>query len=259
MSANLTGLQTRLYPWQVKHYITHGGPNDPVAQATGGPPVTGAGVLSWNSTLTLPPLPGTQTPPNVPLPRVQSLNSGGTLTVTTAVMATSTGGIYVGTIPGGAWIDDVEIYCYAALAGGTSTSVGLFYAPAGSFSASNSPGFQPATLWTLGYITTPAAGTVYGTRTRPANATTSAGMLGSALTGYQVGPGNGVSGAQQGANLGPPTGEGFGGAKDLLAGGAQPTQGDIDLYFCSFLIAGGGTAPTGGSFAFRVDFSGLVG
>jgi hypothetical protein len=174
-------------------------------------------------------------------------------------LATSTGGLYVGTIPGGSWIDSVEIYCYTALAGGTSTSVGLFYQNGGAFSTTNTPGLQPVTLWVLGYITTPAVGTVYSSTTRPANAVTAAGMQSAALTGYQVGPGNGVAGAQQGASLGPPTGEGFAGAKDLLAGGTAANQGDIDLYFASFLVAGSGTAPTAGSFGVKVQFTGLVG
>lgn len=254
MVTNTPGTNARLYPWQVKHYIQRGGPNDPVAQASGGPPVTTGGSLGWNTSLTFPPIPGTQTPPNVPLPRVMSLNSTGTLTATTGVLATNTGGILVGTIPGGSWIDEVEIYCYTALSGGTSTSVGLFYAPANTFNTVASP--QPATLWVLGYITTPAAGTSYGTRTRPANAVTSAGALGSALTGYQIGPGNGVSGAQQLASLGPPEGQGFGG---LTQGAAALASGDIDLYFVSFLVAGSGVAPTAGEFGFRIDFTGQEG
>lgn len=255
MATGFAGSVFRLLPWQAKHYITRGGAFDPAAQATGGPPVTGGGILSWNSVVTLPPIPGTQTPPNVPLPRVQQLNSTGTLTATTGILATSVGGIYVGTVPGGAWITDVEIFCYTALSGGTSTSVGLFYAPANTAGAA--PGFQPATLWVLGYITTPAAGTVYGSGRTGAqtNAVTSAGGQAAALTGYQVGPGS-FSAAQVLAGGGPPGGEGFGG---LTQGATQATPGDIDLYFCSFLVAGSGAAPTGGSFGFRLDFTGLVG
>lgn len=256
MATNFAGQSGRLFPWQMKHYIQRGGPLDPTIQATGGPPVTGGGVLSWNSTVTLPPIPGTQTPPAVPLPRVQSLNSTGTLTVTTGVLATNVGGIFVGTVPGGAWIDELEIYCYSALAGGSSTSVGLFYANADAQGAA--PGFQPATLWLLGYITGPVAGTVYSSRGVPAtgNTVTNAGALRAQLTGWQTGPGNGVAGPQQLASLGPPGGQGFGG---LAQGAAQATPGDIDLYFASFLIAGNGVAPTAGSFGFRLDFTGLEG
>jgi len=258
MATGFSGSLFRLYPWQTKHYIARGGPLDPSIQATGGPPVTGGGVLSWNSVVTLPPIPGTQTPPAVPLPRVQSINSTGTYTTTTGILATSVGGVYIGTIPGGAWITNVQIYCYTLLSGGTSTSVGVFYAPANTAGAA--PGFQPATLWVLGTKLNPATGTLYvpGTATfaAGANAVTTVGAICGQLDGYQLGPGNGVSGSTQLAGLGPPGGEGFGG---LTQGATQATPGDIDLYFASFLIAGSGTAPTGGSFGVLVEFSGLMG
>jgi hypothetical protein len=261
MVTNTAGTNARIFPWQMKHYIQRGGPNDPVLQASGGPPVTTGGSLGWNSTLTFPPIPGTQTPPNVPLPRVMSLNSAGALTTagSTGVMTGNTGGILVGTIPGGSWIDNVEIYCYAALSGGTSTSVGLFYAPANTFNTVASP--QPATLWALGWITAPAVGTSYTSYFVGAgtNAVTTAGGLRLPLLGYQVGPGNGIAGPQQLCSLGPPEGQGFGG---LPQGNAPLLSGDIDLYFVSFLIAGGGTLPNPGStgeFAFRVDFTGQEG
>lgn len=265
MVTNTPGTNARLFPWQVKHYIQRGGPNDPVAQASGGPPVTSGGSLSFNSSLTFPPIPGTQTPPAVPLPRVMSLGSStGVFTAATGgILTSNNGGIYVGTIPGGSWIDNTEIYCYTAITSTATTnpynSAGLFYAPANTFNTVASP--QPATLWALGWITTPAVGTSYTAYqiTATAQGVTTAGALRLPLTGYQVGPGNGVAGAQQLCSLGPPEGQGFGG---LTQGNTPLPQGDIDLYFVVFSSTG---APTGtltftaGSFAFRTDFTGQEG
>jgi hypothetical protein len=264
MATNFAGINSRLYPWQMKHYIQRGGSLDPTAQSTGGPPVTGAGVLSWNSVITLAPVPGTQTPPNLPLPRVQSMGSGNSTHVaTTGILTNNTGGIFVGTIPGGAWVQNVEIYCYTSPTfGGTTpfTAVGLFYAPADTVGAA--PGFQPATLWTVGTVTSPTAGNVYvpGTATfsAAANAITTAGAIRGQLTGYQVGPGTGASSSVGLAGSGPPGGQGFGG---LTQGATQATPGDIDLYFAAFTANGTASAPTmtAGSFAFLVEFTGLEG
>ena len=267
MATNFAGSLFRLYPWQTKHYLCRGGPFDPVIQTAGTQGSLTGGYLQVATSITLPPVPGTQTPPAVPLPRVQSQISTGTLTATTGTLASNTGGVYLGTIPGGAWIDSVEIYCYTALSGGTATSVGVFYAESESVSTTNTPGYQPTTLYTLGHILTPAAGTVYTSHGVPAsNAVTSAGGLRAVLTGFQTGPGTGPTGstwptinAQTLASDGPPGGEGFGGIKDLLAGGTAPLPGDIDLYFVNFLVAGSGTANTAGNFAVKVEFTGLMG
>jgi hypothetical protein len=203
-----------------------------------------------------------------------SPNSTGTLTATTGTLATNTGGILIGTIPGGAWIDNVSIFCLEAMSGGTSTSFGLFYAPANTFSTTNTAGLQPATLYVLGYITAPVAGTEYGAYAAPAaNAVTTVGCLRSVLTGYQVGPGipaayqaaitgGPASASQTLCSAGPPEGEGFAGmAQAQASGGAVPTpaQGDIDVYAVMFLVAGAGTAPTQGSFECLVDFTGHEG
>jgi hypothetical protein len=263
MGTNSVGVPARLFPWQTKHYIVRGGPNDPVSQASGGPPVTTGGSLGFNSVLTVPPIQGPLVPPAIQVPRVQSLLSAGALAAT-GILSGNTGGLYVGTIPGGAWIDDIQIYCYTALAGGTAVSVGLFYAPAGSFSAANSPGFQPATLFTLGFVTSPVAGHVYSAYPGIATneVTTTGGIPDpTGLAGAQIGPGNGVAGAQALASLGPTDGQGFAGQTQNQASSLNGTvpNGDIDLYFVNFLIAGSGTAPTAGEFAFKIEFTGLAG
>lgn len=267
MATNFAGSLFRLYPWMAKHYLLRGGPFDPVLPTTGTQGSLAGGYLNVTQTITLNPIPGTQTPPNLPLPRVQSTNSGGTLTVTTGTLASNNGGVYLGTIPGGAWIESVEIYCYTTLSGGTSTSVGIFYAESQDQTGS-APGFQPTTLRELGYITSPVAGTTYTSRGVPAtgNTVTSAGALSAQLTGWQTGPGSGPTGStfptinsQTLASNGPPGGEGLGTFKDLLAGGAVSTPGDIDLFFVNFLIAGSGTSATAGIFAAKVEFTGLVG
>jgi hypothetical protein len=258
MVTNTAGTNARLFPWQMKHYIQRGGPNDPVLQASGGPPVTTGGSLGWNTVLTFPPIPGTQTPPNVPLPRVMSMSSAGSYVSTTGILSANNGGILVGTIPGGSWIDTIEIYCYTALANAAS-QVGLFYAPANAFNTVASP--QPAILWALGVTpAAPATGTVYTSTALGAtlNVITTPGAQRAQMQGWQVGPGNGVVGPQQLASLGPPEGQGFGG---LPQGNAPLLSGDIDLYFVSFTPAGGQVAPVAGpgEFAFRIDFTGQEG
>jgi hypothetical protein len=220
-------------------------------------------VLNVAQTLTLPPVPGTQSPPNLPIPRVQTMLSTGTLTAATGTLASNNGGLYIGTIPGGAWIDSVEIFCYAALSGGSATSVGIFYTPADNVGVA--PGYQPSTLYALGYITTPAAATLYTSHGVPgSNAVTPGTRV--ILTGGQTGPGTGPTGSAFPtilnvtlASNGPPGGEGFPGLKDLLAGGATATPGDIDLYFVNFLVGGSGTVNTAGMFSAKIEYTGLVG
>jgi hypothetical protein len=223
--SGIAGDSARLFPWQVSHYIVRGGPNDPVLQTTPAVPAvqTGGGTLSFNSTVILGPVPGQQPALN----RTMTLNSTGTLTA--GQLTTNTGGIYIGTIPQGAWILDVGLFCYAALSVGTSTSVGVFY--------TNEPGdltYPPPTLNLLGYITTPAANTTYGVKS------------GSGITAFTA----------VNAAVGP---TGLGNA--AVAGGiaALASLSDIDLYVASFLVGGTGTASSTGCFACLVEFTGLEG
>jgi hypothetical protein len=261
MVTNTPGTNARIFPWQMKHYIQRGGPNDPTLQATGGPPVTTGGVLGFNSSLTFPPIPGTQTPPAVPLPRVMSMPSpGSTHVTTTGILTNNVGGILVGTIPGGSWIQNVEIYCYTAptFAGTTPfDSVGLFYQSANVFNTVANP--QPATLWALATKQTITAGSSFTPFTAAANGITTAGALRGVLTAYQLGPGNGVAGPQQLASLGPPEGQGFGG---LTQGATALASGDIDLYFVAFATNATSSANatmTAGEFGFLVEFTGHEG
>lgn len=228
MTTGTAGDIARLFAWQMSHYLVRGGPNDPVLPTTPTPPAqpTGGGILSWNSVLTLPPVPGAQPPIN----RTQSLNSTGTLAA--GVLGTNNGGILVGTIPQGAWIEDIELMCYASLAGGTSTSIGIFYAPANTLGPA--PGFQPASLNLLAYITSPAAGTLYATK-GAGDANMVAFTAVTAAPG-PLGPGTAVTGVNQLASL-----------------------SDIDIYVAGFLIAGSGTANTGGCYSLMMEFTGLEG
>jgi|SRR5882672_329622 len=275
MATGFAGTNARLFPWQTKHYLIRGGPFDPAIPSTGnagsllGGYLNAVNAAGQTNQITLPPVPGTQTPPNVPIPRVQSMNSStGVYTAATGTLATNNGGVYLGTIPGGSWIESVEMFVYTALTGGTSVSVGLFYTP--SENVGVAPGFQPATLYALAVQNTPVINTIYSTRYVGAtlnNATfTSAPLITQFNGGWQVGPGFGPSGLVWPAiNVttlaadGPPGGEGIGGAKDLLAGGVASVPGDIDLYFVNFLAGGSGTANTAGNFEVKVEFTGKMG
>lgn len=267
MSTGFAGSLFRLYPWQTKHYLVRGGPFDPVIQTSGLAGSLTGGYLQVATSITLGPVPGTQTPPNVPLPRVQSQISTGALTVATGVLGSNNGGVYIGTIPGGAWIDSVEMFVYTALSGGSATSVGIFYTPSENQVGAAAPGFQPATMYCLAYQTTPVINTLYTTSGFPgSNGLTGPPVACANWTGWSRGPGNGPSSTSWPtitqttlASDGPPGGEGFGGAKDLLAGGAASIPGDIDLYFVNFLIAGSGTANTAGNFQVKIEFTGLAG
>lgn len=267
MATGFAGQQARLFPWQMKHYLVRGGPFDPAFQTAGVAGSLTGGYLQVAQTITLPPVPGSMagTPPPIPLPRVQSQISTGTYTTTTGVLATNTGGVYIGTIPGGSWIQSVEIFCYTALSAGTATSVGVFYTPADNINSANTPGLQPATLYALGVKLNPVAGTLYTSMPigATANVITTSGALMAQLDGWQIGPGTGPSGSTWPtinsitlASDGPPGGQGFGG---LVQGAAQPPPGDIDLYFVNYLIAGSGTANTAGNFEVKVEFTGLAG
>jgi hypothetical protein len=271
MATGFAGTNARLFPWQTKHYIIRGGPFDPAIPSTGTAGSLLGGYLnilnaaSQPNQITLPPVPGTQSPPNIPIPRVQNVLSTGTFTASTAVLATNTGGVYIGTIPGGSWIESVEMFCYLYTASGTATSFGVFYAP--SESVGVAPGFQPTTLFALAYQTTPATNTLYSTRYvgATANGISVAGSASTQFTGWIIGPGTGPTGTFTGdtggtlASNGPPGGQGIGGAKDLLAGGVASIPGDIDLYFVNFAVGGSGTTPTAGNFQVKVEFTGLAG
>lgn len=100
MTTNVAGDSARQFPWQMTHYIVRGGPNDPVLPSGGG----SNGIFGFNSTLILPPVPGTQTPPAVPAPRNMSIATG----------------ILIGTIPIGAWIVKVQVAILTVFNAGTT-------------------------------------------------------------------------------------------------------------------------------------------
>jgi len=225
MPTGSIGDSARLYPWQVGHYIARGGPNDPVVATTPAVPAaqTGGGSVSWNTTLTLPPAPGQSAP------RTMILNNNGTLTAGQLVNPTTGGGLLIGTIPQGAWITNLMLQCYQTIAGGTSTSVGLFYT-----NALLDTTYPPATLNLLAYITTPTISNLYSTTTS-INAT--------AFTAANAAPG--------------PLGAGVPTTAGAIANLASLS--DINIYVAGFLVAGGGTANTAGTYAALIEFTGLEG
>ena len=163
-----------------------------------------------------------------------ALNSGGTLAASVltgtgpGTGATQAGGLYLLSLPQGAWIQDIQLYCYTVLSGGSSTSLGLFYTPTPSDLT-----YPPLSMYLLAGIVTPAAGTLYGLKS--GSGVTAFGTLNG--VGTALGPGNPVTGnAAQLASL-----------------------GDIDIYVCSYLIAGSGVAPTGGCFSAMINFTGEEG
>jgi hypothetical protein len=229
-----SGLQVdspRKLPWQADHYCVRGGPNDPVIQTTPTSPVNsapgpaGGGSISWNTTFVLPAVSAPFSPTTVnpsPVPRTMALNSGGTFAA--GVLGTNTGGLYLLSLPQGAWIQDIELYCYAALAGGSSTAIGLFYTP--------TPGdlvYPPPSLTLLAGITTPVINTLYGLKS------------GSGVTAFSV----------------LPTGPALGPGLPITGNAAQlASLGDIDIYIATYLAGGGGVAPTAGCFAAMINFTG---
>lgn len=238
MVTNTVGDSARQFPWQVTHYIMRGGQNDPVSPATGGPPVSTGGILSFNSTQVLPPIPGAQ--PAVQ--RVQTINST-TGATTNNTITTNNGGVLIGTIPQGAWIISMQVAILTAFSGGTNDTIGIAYSVAGAASlAANN--FAPATLGILGLLKSAQYGTagLYGVPT--SNAATIIGFTGAFNSAPGLGPGTGVAG------LGP-------------AGTSNVSQlaslSDIDIYAVTYLAAGGGTAFTAGSLALIIEFSGLEG
>lgn len=250
MATNTSGDGARLFPWQMVHYIVHGGPNDPSnAQLTYlNPPGSAAGgyLDAWQTIggvtslnyVTVPPVPGSQTPPAIPIPRSQSMWGGTTAALAaglTSVTITNGGGVYCGTLPKGAWVDSVDMFVYATFTGnaGTVVDVGLFYAPANTVSTTG-PGYGPPLLFPLAFITGGGtANTLYSTEAvGGVSAFTSAGTL-------NLGPGIGTT---------------------VNTAGQLASMSDIDLYFVAFgLSTSQGTALATGSAAIRVKFTGLEG
>jgi hypothetical protein len=261
MPTNVTGDQARLFPWQMEHYIQHGGPNDPSPlPTTQGTPTalftgvsaagtadgcylsawktTGAGVTSLNS-ITVPPVPGSPYGTGyIPLPRSQYMfggTGGGSFAPGLTSVTTNAGGVYIGTIPQGAWVDSVDLYIYAAFSGnnGVCYDVGVFYCQAQAYNSNNSPGYQPATVYPLAFVTGTAAGanTLFSTETGLASAFTSTNLA-------NLGPGNGQS---------------------AFTTGSLASIGDIDLYFIAFCSGTATTYLATGSAAVRIKFTGLPG
>jgi hypothetical protein len=227
MTTNTVGNQARQFNWQMVHYLVKGGPNDPES-ASNVPPTSG-GVLSWNSSVGRPPLEGPLTPPGQQVPRQQSLLSGGTIG---NAPANNTGGILIGTIPQGAWIESLEALIYTPwTTGGAINGFGFFYATAGSFSTANTPGYQPQSLQAFAWLTSAgAANALYSTE----------GANGGRTAWTTIGTNGGV---------------GPGIAPASFGNGALASIGDIDVYFIVFATA----ALTGGAAAARVKFTGLEG
>lgn len=153
MTTNVAGDTARQFPWQMSHYMMRGGPNDPVLAATPSPTPTTGGVFSWNSVLTLGPVPGTQTPPAVPLPRTMTIQTTGSGNV---------GGILIGTISQGSWITNLQFAIYTAFTGGTPF-IGVYGVPANTaypptFSTTNVNAAFTATSGIIGQVTGAAAG-----------------------------------------------------------------------------------------------------
>lgn len=249
MATNVSGDGARLFNWQMVHYIVHGGPNDPSTQGFFNPPgsadggylsawaTSAAGVTSLNY-VSVPPVPGSQTPPAIPIVRSQSMWGGTTAALSatlTSFAGTLGGGVYCGTLPKGAWVDSVDLFIYAAFSGnsGTVVDLGLFYAPANTVSTTG-PGYAPNLLFPLAFITGGGtAGQLYSTEAVgwvSAFTNTGAGILG---------PGLGTT---------------------VNTAGQLASMSDIDLYFVAFgLSTSQGTALATGSAAIRVKFTGLEG
>lgn len=159
MATNVAGDSARLYPWQVSHYIVRGGPNDPSI-----PSVSNlGGILSANGVVTVPPVPGFQPA----LPRTETFNAS--TAAGSASLTTNNGGVLLGTIPAGAWITNIELFCLVGLSGGSSTSVGFFAVNANT-------AYPQASVSTLAYITSPAANTLYSLRGSNGGATAFTGV-----------------------------------------------------------------------------------
>jgi hypothetical protein len=237
MTTGTVGDSARLFPWQVPGYFVRGGPNDPVLPTTtavGTLPAAG-GTFTFNSVATYPPVAG------------QAANRSMTINLTTA----NIGGIFIGTIPKGAWIIATQFFVYTAFTGGAGQAIGVGYV-----TASTDTTYPPTMTGYLGTIngsgaaTGPPAGLFGGEK--PVLAVV-AGDGYTAITsqGFQMGPGNGTTGS--GAQL--------------------ASLDDINLYvFTSGAVTGtgasisaaatgaAGASPfTAGCAAVRVSYTGLEG
>lgn len=159
MATNTAGDSARLFPWQMSHYIVRGGPNDPVLPSASG----AGGILSFNGTVVVPPVPGAQ-PANF---RTETLI--GTTTAGSSSLTTNNGGVLLGVVPAGCWISDIQLYCFTALSGGTSTSIGFYAVNANS-------SYPQASVSTLAYITSPGSTTLYALRGSNGGATAFTGV-----------------------------------------------------------------------------------
>ncbi len=147
MATNTAGDSARQFPWQMSHYIVRGGPNDPTVPSASG----AGGILSFNGTITVPPVPGVQPA----LGRTETLIA--TTASGTSSLTTNNGGVLLGVIPAGSWIVDLQLYCFAALSGGTATTIGFYAVNANS-------SYPQASVTPLAYITSPGATTLYALR-----------------------------------------------------------------------------------------------
>lgn len=232
--SGVPGDSGRLYPWQVDHYFVRGGPNDPVvqtAQALGTLPAT-LGTFSFNSTLTLPPVPGAQPALN----RTMAINLTGT----------NSGGIYIGTIPQGSWIVSVEFFVYTAFTGGAGQSIGVGYV------AETADTAYPTTF----------TGVVAGINGSGAGTGPPAGLFGGAQPALAPAAGSGYAAiTSQAFNYGP-------GNATTASALQLASLTDINLYvFTGGALTGTGasasvasaSAFTAGCAAVRVSFTGLEG
>lgn len=196
MTTNTPGDSARLMSRHTTTYFVRGGPNDPVlstAEATGTLPAT-LGTFSFNSRFTAPPNPGTQTPPAVPSMRSQTIN----LTVA------NTGGIFIGTIPQGAWIHAVQFFVYTAFTGGAGQSIGVGYTRTDADITYGTTAFTGilGAINGSGAATGPPAG-LFGGEKPVLTAVTGDGYTTITSQAFNYGPGNGTTGsALQLASLG---------------------------------------------------------
>lgn len=249
MATNVTGSSARLFDWQMVHYIVHGGPNDPTKPTSTtttitNPANTDGGYLSAlvststgtaTNFITVFPIPGSQTPPAQPLPRSQMMFGGSGAGSAPAAGLTSVtnnfGGVYLGTVPQGAWVDSVDMFVYIGFTGGTQilASIGVYYCQANAYNT-NTTGYVPSTMYPIAFLSGGcAANTLYSTETGLATAFTSNNTQ----------------------NLGPGIGS------TTFTAGSLASMSDIDLYFIAYGTAS--TSLTTGSAAVRIKFTGLEG
>lgn len=216
------GDRARLLPWPVEHHIVRATPNDPNAPPTIGAPPASGGLLSWTSQFGLGPIDSEfMTPGMQATQRIQTVVSLGSYN---AAPSANTGGIYLGTIPMGSWIESVEAFLYAQWqTGGTLNGFGVYYAQAGAFSTANVLGLQPQQLYSLGSLSNAGNNnTLYSTET---------GTGKTAWTNAATGPGN---------------------AEANSAAGNLASLFDIDVYALVFTTA----ALTNGAMSVAINYTG---